>query len=131
MEENKTVLKIALTGRIDSANALQVEKDIRAQLDGKDAMPIELDASGLEYISSSGLRVILRLRKQYPDITITGVSPEVYEILEMTGFSRRFRRYGFLPLSHFWGLPAFCIIIDQKISASRSIHKAGRTHAVR
>ena len=87
MEENKTVLKIALTGRIDSANALQVEKDIRAQLDGKDAMPIELDASGLEYISSSGLRVILRLRKQYPDITITGVSPEVYEILEMTGFT--------------------------------------------
>lgn len=87
MEENKTVLKIALTGRIDSANALKAEKDIRAQLDGKDAMPIELDASGLEYISSSGLRVILRLRKQYPDITITGVSPEVYEILEMTGFT--------------------------------------------
>ena len=87
MKEEKNFIKIALSGRIDSINASQVEKDLFDQLEGKENVAVELDASGLEYISSSGLRVILRLRKQYPDITITGVNSGVYEILEMTGFT--------------------------------------------
>ena len=57
-----------------------------------------LDAEKLEYISSAGLRVILRLRKQEPELAIVNASPEVYEIFEMTGFtemmpvSRAYRR---------------------------------------
>jgi uncharacterized protein (TIGR02172 family) len=46
-----------------------------------------LDASSLEYISSAGLRVILRLKKAYPDITVYNVSSEIYDIFEMTGFT--------------------------------------------
>ena len=48
--------------------------------------------------ASAGLRVILRLRKQEPELAIVNVSPEVYEIFEMTGFtemmpvSRAYRR---------------------------------------
>ena len=80
-------MKISLSGRIDSNNAAQVEQDVLAQLNGKASEPVVLDASALEYISSAGLRVILRLRKTYPDLRITGVSSEVYEILEMTGFT--------------------------------------------
>lgn len=87
MQEKKEFIRIILSGRIDSINASQVEKEVMDQLDGKDNISIELDASGLEYISSSGLRVILRLRKQYHDISITGVNSGIYEILDMTGFT--------------------------------------------
>ena len=80
-------MKIELKGRIDSNNAAQVEKRILEQLAGQEDTSVVLDASGLEYISSAGLRVILRLRKTHPDLSITGVSSEVYEILDMTGFT--------------------------------------------
>ena len=80
-------MTIGLNGRIDSSNAEQTEKDIMALLAGQEDSPLELDASGLEYISSAGLRVLLRLRKAHPELRITGVSSEVYEILDMTGFT--------------------------------------------
>ena len=78
---------IRLTGRIDSGNAAQVERDILAQLAGNTDASVVLDASALEYISSAGLRIILRLKKTFPDLRITDASSEVYEILEMTGFT--------------------------------------------
>ena len=79
--------KIALTGRIDSNNAPRVEQDMLGQLAGLGQVPVVLDAQELQYISSAGLRVILRLKKNYPDLTITNVNSEVYEILDMTGFT--------------------------------------------
>ena len=78
---------IRLSGRISSDNAAATEKGILEQTAGREDKELILDASDLEYISSAGLRVILRLRKTYPDLRITGVSSEVYEILEMTGFT--------------------------------------------
>ena len=80
-------MKIELKGRIDSNNASQVEKEIRDRLAGHSDAAMTLDATDLEYISSAGLRVILRLKKTYRDLKITGVSSEVYEILDMTGFT--------------------------------------------
>ncbi|NLD82953.1 MAG: anti-sigma factor antagonist [Clostridiales bacterium] len=87
MSENNAFVRIALTGQVDSNNASQVEQEILARLEGKGTVPLVLDASALRYISSAGLRVLLRLRKNYPDMSITGVSSGVYEILEMTGFT--------------------------------------------
>ena len=87
-DNNKqTPLTITLCGRIDSGNATGTETDILAQLDGKGDAVVTLDASGLEYISSAGLRVILRIKKICPELKITGVNSEVYEIFEMTGFT--------------------------------------------
>ena len=80
-------VKIPLVGRIDSNNSAEVEKQIQAQLAGKGTVPVEIDAEGLEYISSAGLRVLLRLKKEHPDLSVTGVNSTVYEILEMTGFT--------------------------------------------
>ena len=56
-------MTIELKGRIDSGNAARVEKEILDQLAGSASAPLVLDAEALEYISSAGLRVILRLRK--------------------------------------------------------------------
>ncbi len=86
-ERNRRNMTIQLQGRIDSNNAAQVEKEIMEQLAGQSGAFVELDAAGLEYISSAGLRVLLRIRKAFPDMRITGVNSEVYEILDMTGFT--------------------------------------------
>ena len=82
--ESKTIV---LSGRVDSNNAAETEQRILAELGGAQGTALTLDASELEYISSAGLRVILRLKKSCPDLKIIGVSSEVYEIFEMTGFT--------------------------------------------
>ncbi len=79
-----------LTGRIDSTNSEQTEREIRGQLGEAGSAAAILDAERLEYISSAGLRVILRLKKDFPDLKIVNVSSEVYEIFEMTGFTEMF-----------------------------------------
>ena len=84
---NSESVKIELKGRIDSNNASLEEERIQRELAGKGQIPVVLDASGLDYISSAGLRVLLRLKKTNPDLRITGVNSEVYEILDMTGFT--------------------------------------------
>ncbi|MBQ6465463.1 MAG: ATP-binding protein [Oscillospiraceae bacterium] len=79
-------MTIELKGRIDSNNAAEAEKAILAQLpDGGEA--VVLDAAALDYISSAGLRIILRLKKSCPDLRIVNVNSEIYEILDMTGFT--------------------------------------------
>ncbi len=87
MSNNMETITIPLSGRIDSNNASTVEKEVLAQLEGREVPSLTLDAEALQYISSAGLRVILRLKKTYPDLRITGVHSEVYEILDMTGFT--------------------------------------------
>ena len=80
-------MTLELKGRIDSNNAAQVEKDLLAELERGEDASVVLDCSNLEYISSAGLRLILRLKKVYQELSIVNVSSDVYEILEMTGFT--------------------------------------------
>ncbi|MBQ9515799.1 MAG: phosphotransferase [Ruminococcus sp.] len=70
-----------IKGKIDSTNAMEFEKEIMS------ALPSELDASELEYISSAGLRVLLKLTKAVGDVVIQNVNSEVYEIFDVTGFT--------------------------------------------
>ena len=80
-------LTVSLSGRIDSSNADAAEKDIFAIREEHPAEELILDADDLEYISSAGLRVILRLRKKNPSLKIINASADIYEILDMTGFT--------------------------------------------
>ena len=80
-------LVILLPQRVDSASAPDVENAIEKARSTVPACPVVLDCSKLQYISSSGLRVILRLKKALADTSLIEVSPEVYDILEMTGFT--------------------------------------------
>ena len=74
---------LPIKGRIDSTNAAQVEQALQSQIAGQ--TDLVLDAQELDYISSAGLRVILRIRKEHPELRIVNVNSEVYEILDMTG----------------------------------------------
>ena len=80
-------MNIVLSGRIDSSNAPDWEKKIWEKLAGKEGEPLAVDTALLEYISSAGLRLILRVKKKNPDLRLINVSPEIYEILDMTGFT--------------------------------------------
>ncbi len=80
-------LTIFLAGRVDSSNAESVEKEIQSIIVANSAETLVLDAEDLAYISSAGLRVILRLRKANASMKIVNASSEVYDIFEMTGFT--------------------------------------------
>ena len=78
-----------LIGRIDSENAGDLEKDINSVISGEDFAPdteLEFNAAELEYISSAGLRVLLKCVKRLKNVSVTNVSPEIYNIFEVTGF---------------------------------------------
>ena len=80
-------ITIELEGRIDSGNSYAIESEINDAMKEKAPSAVVLDAEKLEYISSAGLRIILRLKKNHPDLSIVNVKSEVYEIFEMTGFT--------------------------------------------
>ena len=84
---DKNILYININGRIDATNAPEYEDKINEIIKANEGMHTVLDADNLEYISSAGLRVLLRLRKADPDLAIINVSPEVYSVFEMTGFT--------------------------------------------
>ena len=84
---DKDILYIAVEGRIDASNAAEAEERIFAIKNDNPEKHTVIDADNLEYVSSAGLRVILRLRKEEPKLAIINVAPDVYEVLDMTGFT--------------------------------------------
>ena len=80
-------LTITLKGRIDTSNAASVEADIMKILAENPGLPVTVDCAALEYISSAGLRVIMKTKKAVRDTCLINVAPPVYEIFETTGFT--------------------------------------------
>lgn len=86
-------LVAAFEGRLDTAAAIQTEKDVQPLADctGKN---IVLDCSALEYISSSGLRIFLNVLKNAKAkgsrVFITGMSDDINKVFRITGFMNLF-----------------------------------------
>lgn len=68
-------------------NYAEVEADIFKQIEGHGYDEIVLDAQGMKYISSAGLRVVLNLKKKFENVSVINTSVAVYDIFEMTGFT--------------------------------------------
>ena len=81
------ILTVYPEGRIDSANAEAVEAEINAIIAENPAENLILDIEKLLYLSSAGLRVVLRLRKKFAELKVINASAEVYDIFDMTGFT--------------------------------------------
>lgn len=81
------ILYIAIEGRVDASNASALDEKIFEIKSTNSAKHTVIDADNLEYISSAGLRVVLKLRKDDVNLAIINVSPEVYEVFDMTGFT--------------------------------------------
>ncbi len=84
---DKDILYISVVGRIDASNATEAEEKILSIKNDNPGKHTVIDADKLEYISSAGLRVILRLRKEEPKLAIINVASDVYEVFDMTGFT--------------------------------------------
>ena len=84
---DNTTLIIAAQGRIDSSNADEAEKELNEALAANTYDAVVIDLEDLEYISSAGLRVVLRTRKKEPTLKLINASSEVYDIFDMTGFT--------------------------------------------
>lgn len=84
--DNRLILHMG--GRIDSNNASAVEQEVNTLLESRKSGNIVIDAKALDYISSAGLRVLLRIRKTNSALKIINAKMEVYEILDMTGFTQ-------------------------------------------
>lgn len=80
-------LTIFLEGNVDTSNAEQVGAEIDAIRAANPDGAFILDLEKLKYISSAGLRQILRLKKKEKDYKIINCSSEIYEIFDMTGFA--------------------------------------------
>ena len=80
------ILTISISGRVDSNVAPRAEADIEKACLTPHTRVV-LDAENLEYISSAGLRLVLKLRKIEPYLRVINVSTDVYDVLEMTGFT--------------------------------------------
>ena len=90
--ENEALIGV-FNGRLDSAVADQLEKEIQPLMDGADKN-IVLDCTGLEYISSSGLRLFLTLRKEVAKrggtLTLCHINDDIRSVFTITGFFKLF-----------------------------------------
>ncbi|MBQ7559602.1 MAG: anti-sigma factor antagonist [Synergistaceae bacterium] len=89
VELKDNTLTIFLEGRLDSNNAGEIEsRIIEAVSKNSAASKIQIDVEKLDYISSAGLRVLLKIRKQVKKpLPVLNASNELYEIFNVTGFT--------------------------------------------
>ena len=87
-EANKgTELTLSLEGRLDTTTAPQLEAELRSGLDGVQNLTIDMEK--LVYISSAGLRVLLKAQKvmnKQGKMTVKNVSQDIKDVFEVTGF---------------------------------------------
>lgn len=84
---NANELTIALSGRLDTTTAPQLESELKASIDG--IGKLVLDFAGLEYLSSAGLRVLLAAQKimnKQGNMIVAHPNEVISEIFEVTGF---------------------------------------------
>ncbi len=81
-------LTIVIEGRLDTNSSPKLEAELRQSVSG--VTELVFDFSGVEYISSAGLRVLLAAQKvmnRQGSMRLVGVSADVMEVFEITGFA--------------------------------------------
>lgn len=82
----------AFEGRLDTAAAVLCAQDVEPL--NKTDKDIVLDCSNLSYISSSGLRIFLNIRKNAATkgkkVTVKNINDEIRKVFQMTGFMSLF-----------------------------------------
>ena len=86
-ELKEKTLTLYLEGELNSYNADNIEKEIDNILKEQTFDQLVLDFSRISYISSAGLRIVLKLKQKYNNVSIIETSLEVYDIFQMTGFT--------------------------------------------
>ena len=89
IKEENGCMTISFDGRLDSSLTTEIQQELATKLnDASGVKELTWDGCGMEYISSSGLRLMLMLKKKYPSFKLVNVCPDVYNVFEMTGFTK-------------------------------------------
>jgi anti-anti-sigma factor len=78
-------LTIYLEGEINSYNAEDVEEEIDSLVSKGNFNSIELDFEKVNYVSSAGLRIVVKLKQQFDQTSLVKVPSVVNDIFEMVG----------------------------------------------
>ena len=84
---NGSAITFVVSGRLDTQTAPELEKELDASLAG--LQDLVFDMTNLEYVSSAGLRVILKAQKAMNaqgSMKLTGVNDNIMEVFDITGF---------------------------------------------
>ncbi len=83
-----SALTIALEGRLDTQTSPELEKVLDSSLDSVESL--RFDFTGLEYISSAGLRVLLSsqrtMNRQNGNMVVSNVNSNIMDVFQVTGF---------------------------------------------
>ena len=89
IQENQQGMYAAVSGRLDTPAAVKAQQEITPLLENANKAII-LDCKDLEYISSSGLRLFLTIRKETAakggSIIIENINEDIKKVFMMTGF---------------------------------------------
>ena len=89
MNRNGNALTVNVIGRLDTTTAPQMEKELDAGMEGVENLVI--DCEKLEYISSAGLRLLLKLQKKMSALggmKLLHVNDANMEVFAITGFDQ-------------------------------------------
>lgn len=84
---NNDAVTLIVSGRLDTQTAPELENELDAVLAG--LKELTFDMTNLEYVSSAGLRVILKAQKamnMQGSMKLTGVNDSIMEVFDITGF---------------------------------------------
>jgi len=92
----KDIYIISISGRMDTANAKDIEAKLNEVID-KNSSKIIINLAAVDYISSSGLRVLLAAYKRQGQknntLVVVSVQPSIEKIFRITGLDRIFTIY--------------------------------------
>ena len=84
---NNESATLIVSGRLDTQTAPELENELDSVLSG--LKELTFDMTNLEYVSSAGLRVILKAQKAMNaqgSMKLTGVNDSIMEVFDITGF---------------------------------------------
>ena len=84
---DKDVIVFAIK-RVDTNNSYEFERELLQTIEKNQDKRLILDCSEMNYISSAGLRVLLKIKKNQGQMVLENVSKDVYEVLSVTGFTQ-------------------------------------------
>lgn len=86
----------AVEGRVDGVTSVEIQKKLLAILQ-EEHKPLIIDFKNVEYLSSAGMRTLLLVSKRSKELSnivcLINLSPQIEDVLEMTGFLSFLKTY--------------------------------------
>ena len=88
LKEKDGILNVKVIGRLDTMTAPKLEEELSQKTDNIDGIVFDLEK--LDYISSTGIRILMATRKKFDNMKVINPKDEILEIFEMTGLTEVF-----------------------------------------